>query len=418
MSKQYKVKRSIQNTRRKNKKRIRLSIFALLLVTCSVVGWFSFQPISDFFANIMIPVDEPPSSITSSSSQASSSEASSTAPTVVEPVQEGFPTATYSLSKEEITNHTLLTNRLSEIKADGGTAVMFELKDNVGLVHYNSTLPIFQANQTLFAETVFDLNALISTIKEAGLIPVASMYAFEDSTAPKAMPDAAVKYQNSQVNWIDDSIANGGKPWLNPSHQQSQDYMLQLVDEVSAMGVEHILLNGMQFPMGYSLSLATYGNTGELNKSTVLEEFLSKAVVIANSNNAYVYPVIRLDALVGLNDILYGDDAQKLVQVAEATVLDVRVELFGNGVSSDTLTISNPVQQPDEAISAALAYAMTNEVMTSATFIAIPQIAPPQQYNVVYTDVEISAQVQALNAMGIESIIYTQLPQVQFKYSY
>ena len=63
---------------------------------------------------------------------------------------------------------------------------------------------------------------------------------------------------DSPVNWIDDSKANGGKPWLNPNDKEAQDYIIALVEEAAGNGLGAILLDGVQFPEGVSLNLATY----------------------------------------------------------------------------------------------------------------------------------------------------------------
>lgn len=145
----------------------------------------------------------------------------------------------------------------------------------------------------------YSLETVTASILEHDMTPVGILYTFKDHVSTASMYDAAVKYMDSQINWIDNAQSAGGVPWLNPNHPMARDYLVQLVDEASRRGVEYIMLDGLQFPEGYSLELATYGNTGPLDKSAVLADFVAEAEAAAASNGGEVWPVINLTSLSG-----------------------------------------------------------------------------------------------------------------------
>ena len=140
-------------------------------------------------------------------------------------------------------------------------------------------------------------------IRQAGLVPVGRVYAFKDRTATAHMYESAVKYMDSPVNWIDDSKANGGKPWLNPNDKEAQDYIIALVEEAAGSGLGAILLDGVQFPEGVSLNLATYGNTGTLDKSAILADFLARARGAGEGAGGQVATTVNLISAAGLSNV-------------------------------------------------------------------------------------------------------------------
>ena len=155
------------------------------------------------------------------------------------------------------------------------------------------------------------------------------LFAFKDRTATAHMYDSAVKYMDSEVNWIDDSRDNGGKSWLNPNNREAQDYIIALTEEAVGMGLEAVLPDGVQFPEGVSLNLATYGNTGTLDKSAILTDFLTRARGAAEGKGGYIATTVNLLSAAGLSDVRYGDDVAAVISAAGRAVVEVMPEQFG-----------------------------------------------------------------------------------------
>ena len=360
-------------------KRFLLSV--TVVVVFGIVGWIAYEPVY----NLVMGLDTQRSAASSQSeTEASSSSQSSSAPAVQpEPEQpQGLPEKTYYLPPQVVASPTQLEQQLSAIKAAGGTGVAFELKNAKGQVLYKSELP--QVAQALTqAESPYDLPGLLRTITDAGLAPVGVLHAFQDSTATSAasLSDGAVKYMDGPVNWLDNAKADGGKPWLNPNSPIARDYILALVEETTRMGVSNLVLESVQFPTGFSLHLASYG--GSPDRPAVLADFVTQAQAVAQRSDAQVYPVVRLDALVGANDIPYGSQPGKLLQAAGQGIVDVSPAQFGAGVATPQLTLTSPLLAPYDTVQAALAVAMERLGAD--------------------TQLELAAKVQAYTAAGVDA---------------
>lgn len=410
-NKRYKVQRySYEWSGQKKNWWKRTTLTVLLVVAAGVAGWFAFDPIYNMVmgAKIFTPQSsqsQPPSSVTPESQ----TPAQSVPEQVGTPMAEGLPERCYYLPAQTVTNPALLDAALASVKAAGGDGVIFDLKNDTGMVLYKSALPEVAA-YLVQSETPYDLGEVLGKIKGAGLTPVGRLFAFKDSaaTSAAAMSEARVKYMNSNVSWLDNAKASGGKSWLNANSPLAREYILKLVGEATSMGVERLILDGAQFPTGLSLHLATFG--GEPDRSAVLSAFIAEAAKLCARNGASLYPVIQLDAAAGINAIMYGNNPEKLAAAAGGAVVDLRPEQFGIGVTTETLTLTKPLQTPYETVTAALAAAEALLQQEGVQLAGMVQCYTSQAVdaaaNLTYGKPEVEAQVKAAGESGIEKIFY------------
>ena len=382
----------------------------IVIVLCGGIGWVSFDPIASLVANISNDKTHSPSSLetptVTSNSVTETVDSSSMVVDEEEHIMKttALPESMYYLPPHIVNDMSMLRPALANIKAMGGTGVVFDVKDKDGYIHYNSQLEIVKNNFKAIPAMTYDLKQVMDEMKKNDLVPVASVSAFKDQMAAFSLHDSSVKYQNSKVNWLDNASDSGGKTWLNPNHTQAQDYILQIIEEITQMGVTHVSLHGVQFPTGYSLNLATYGNTGVLDKSQVLADFLIRAEQVAAKNDSQIWPVIGLDAMAGVNDIPYGDHPEKLLEVTKRGMIDVRPDQFGNGVTTEELTISTPILLPYDAIVTGLdATVDMSEYQIAAVLQAY---TAPFGDHIPYGTSEIALQADAVEKYGIESLLY------------
>ncbi|MEG1943651.1 MAG: putative glycoside hydrolase, partial [Angelakisella sp.] len=317
----------------------------LVIALAAGIGWFAYEPAYNFImnmgGNLHTAATPPPSSAAAEptpptpptapteSAPAPAPSSSTSLPVATPPpeqVRSGLPQKTYYLSAQTLQSKEQLAIALDGIKAKGGNGVMFDLKNDRGEVLYDSALPIVAKNLAL-AEQPYSLAETLEAIRAAGLAPVGRIFAFKDSTSTASLTEGAVKYMNSKVNWLDNAKASGGKSWLNPNSAVARDYILELVDEAATAGVSCLVLDGVQFPDGLSLHLATYG--GIPDKSAVLADFVRSAQQRAEKSGVKVYPVVMLSAAAGINDLPYGESPAKVMSAAGQAILDVRPEQFG-----------------------------------------------------------------------------------------
>ncbi len=126
------------------------------------------------------------------------------------------------------------------------------------------------------SDDAFDLKAVCGELKKNEIKPIVQINAFKDHAAASTMPDAAVRYKpDTSYFWADDAPKNGGKYWLNPNSEKSQDYILAIIDDALDMGASAVILDRVQFPEGYSLNLCDFGDM--TSKEQVLENFIKSA---------------------------------------------------------------------------------------------------------------------------------------------
>ena len=334
-----------------------------------------------------------------------------------------FPQSAAYLPPEGVEDKALREAALASMKQKGMDGVIFDLKDQQGMVRYQSGLELVESNRAQ-AERAYPLPEVIEEIRQAGLVPVGRVYAFKDRTATAHMYESAVKYMDSPVNWIDDSKANGGKPWLNPNDKEAQDYIIALVEEAAGSGLGAILLDGVQFPEGVSLNLATYGNTGTLDKSAILADFLARARGAGEGAGGQVATTVNLISAAGLSNVRYGDDVGKVLEAAGLAVVEVMPEQFGSGVTTETLTLSSPALAPYDTVSQALAACrevlfpgsgdedqdQEDTPVETPVLAAVVQAYTSQSLsesaNKIYGPQEIQDQVRAVQEVGIQRVFY------------
>ena len=159
------------------------------------------------------------------------------------------------------------------------------------------------------AENAIDLASYIDTARRAGYDVIARIYAFEDSTAPYNSADMAIRYESEDgVLWLDDSVDNGGKPWLNPYSDTAQKYVLDIVYDAVDLGVDAILLDGVRFPEeNAAMDYAYFGvGTEETGRGEILARFAKRVYSAVVTSGTDVLMTFDGHAVVTGDTAVYG----------------------------------------------------------------------------------------------------------------
>ncbi len=411
MGKEHKIKRYGFENQYKRRQKIKKIVVTLAAVAAACfAGWFLYEPVYQFVVNFELP-DLLPTPATSQSESSSLQQSSSQVTPGTGQEQSDFIPMADTMAYVPVyllKDAATMEANFSKLKAQGIKGVVFELKAPGGQVMYQSSLESV-ANTRAQVEGAYDLSAAVAAAQKVGLVPVGRISAFLDSTATLVMYDAAVKYMDSNVNWIDNSKAAGGKTWLNPNSRDAQNYILDLVGEAADKGLHSVILDNVQFPEGYSLQLATYGVTGDLDKSAILADFITRAKELSKDSNFEIWLGMDLKAAAGTETVRFGNDPGKVIAAAQRCVLSVMPEQFGAGVATDSLTLSNPALTPYETVKASLEAAnnaLGDDLQLVAMIQAYTSTTLPQGSNMPYGKEEIEQQVKAANEAGIEKIYY------------
>ena len=407
--KDFKIKRYDYEKTRQRRRAVRTALLTVAVVAAALAaGWFLYPPVYDFvtgFQSSQAREEEPGSQ----TAQEPPAESSSLPAQGAE--EETFPQTAAYLPPEVVGDPARLESALESLSAKGIAGVVFDLKDADGLVRYRSSLELVEENRAQ-AEGAWDLPEVLARVREAGLVPVGRIYAFRDHTATAHMYDSAVKYMDSEVNWIDDSRDNGGRSWLNPNDGEAQDYVIAIAREAAEAGLPALVLDGVQFPEGVSLHLATYGTAGEPDKSAILAGFLTRARGEVEAAGGRIAVTVNLLSAAGLSDVRYGEDVSALVSAAGGAVVEAMPEQFGNGVTSEELTLTAPALDPYGTLSQAFAACgealslEEGEAVMAAMVQAYTSSALEPAVNKTYGPEEIRDQVRAVTEAGIGNILY------------
>ncbi|MEG1869401.1 MAG: putative glycoside hydrolase [Oscillospiraceae bacterium] len=209
---------------------------------------------------------------------------------------------------EIVADKAQFSEALDTLKTKGFTDVMIDLKNPYGNVLYSSQST---AATTLGTITTNPFNAsdAVKLIKQKGLQPIARIYAFKDALAANKNLSMAISYNGTKWLWLDNSIENGGKPWLNPYSLDAQKYISELTNEAADLGFTRIILDSVQFPQGVGLELADYGeNSSAKTKSAVLSDFVKELKSSAQQKGSQLYIFADSTAATDNNTAYFGGD--------------------------------------------------------------------------------------------------------------
>lgn len=189
-------------------------------------------------------------------------------------LKEGSLKALY-MPYEKLGDREYIRNFISQIKRKNANSVVIDFKTEAGKLSYTS-LNEYAINGKC---ALFDNNTVrqaLDLFEEKDINVVARIYCFKDSTVSSANPDLAVKYMDTDINWLDGSDENGGVTWLNPLSKNARDYIKSVIAEVCDFDVDGFILEEVNFPTGEFTSGATYpGEKKSTGKNKVLKTFIS-----------------------------------------------------------------------------------------------------------------------------------------------
>ncbi len=285
MARQRKVIRTktLYKKRRIPKSVLSKFLFVALILILMGIGYIVMREWSARFgkdANKNIPSSNPPSSVQSPSAP-ENSDTSSSKPEAVNPSAIG-KTANIS-AKTLLDSNGNISGELTRLKSEGYTTVAIELKAENGMIAYKSANEMAVKYGTI-SENAVDLKATLKAITDAGLIPIARISTLKDPKAPHVSNENSYAYStNLETNWLDNSVAKGGKPWLNPYMDNTRKYISDITKEISDAGFKTIILENVMFPDKNTFQMNTIKTTPE--KPVILNQLVTEVqAAVPNSS--------------------------------------------------------------------------------------------------------------------------------------
>ena len=377
MSKPIKIKRNTKIYR--GRKRFpRWLIFVLVLILAVVVGFFGAQYISRKMDQIRENASASSQAVSQEESSAAQSESSEES--IEEPEEEGMRARV--MTTEVLLDSTSRQSFLSEAKTSGYDTVILELKDADGLIYYTTQNQVATSAGAVVSGAV-DLKAVCDEITAAGLKPAARMITLRDPLAASTANQNTYLYNNqANLSWLDDSLENGGRRWLNPYLENARTYIADLVQEMAEAGCQTIILEDMQYP-----DVNQYG-MGVVNEYAsrieVLKQLYEEVKARAAASGAEVWTQWCAETYFGLNDTYYGGSPEEIG--SDKVVLDIDLALLQNNQNLEVLNGIDVSLNPEQAVDAVLK-AISKEGVTIAPVVETDQAL---SLDMVYTENKIS----------------------------
>lgn len=229
----------------------------------------------------------------------------------------------YSLTVNDLENEKSLQTALEKIpKNQGIEYVEVPLKAKGGMIYYLSTVV---TDSKLKEFQKLNLVKISEMIKSNGYTPSALVSTFNDNILPTINKETGYIRTDGSL-WEDTALNN----WISPFSQDSVDYLVSVVNEITSTGFDHIVCTDFVFPEFTANDLRNLDERLSINDRCV--SLTSTANLLYNTsvaNGATMFiEVSAADVLAQKADIL-----QSMLLTANTIVLNINIDELGEGVS-------------------------------------------------------------------------------------
>ncbi len=146
--------------------------------------------------------------------------------------------------------------------------VMLDLKDEAGVVYYDSEVDLARTSGAVSVE--FDLAELARTVRERELYLIGRIVSFQDPIVANQRPDLAVT--------VDGAVyTKRGQSFLDPTDPVAREYALSLAVEACGLGLDEVQFDYIRFPDGYPAEAVFDGPVDEESRVETIRSFLAEA---------------------------------------------------------------------------------------------------------------------------------------------
>jgi hypothetical protein len=190
-----------------------------------------------------------------------------------------------------------LQAQLTAAKAGGFGAVIIEMKDDTGRLLYQSRIEAVLAASNSGEIIAGGLSAeeIVQICAAAEITPIARVNTLKDHIVPTSWGAA-------YASWLDNSVENDGKRWLNPFAQATIDYTSAIIAELEQAGFADIILANTVYPFeefrSIDRSILPSNVTNSDTRHTGLGEFVN---TVADSSGARLFAEVLVSCFSGDN---------------------------------------------------------------------------------------------------------------------
>lgn len=297
--------------RKKGNSVLGIIFMVIILAALVFVGYSVGKPIVEFFSGER-------SSPTATTTEASTSDATETESTTTAATSETTEATTSAPEPAVATNSNIyyisyrsdiadyesyVYSAVDYAASNGYSEVCVELIAEGGTVTYSSANTTATESGAVISGGISDLSDLVSTITDSGLTAYARISTLSDNIASTYDKTLAYMISGTDTRWYDDNTANGGKPWISPYSSSANEYITDLVSEISDAGFAGLIAGEIEFPPFRNSDIRNYFAGTDVASSTRYETLISFAETVYNSFGSAKEFYIEVNA----EDIISGD---------------------------------------------------------------------------------------------------------------
>jgi hypothetical protein len=152
---------------------------------------------------------------------------------------------------------SFVTNKKAEkfvawvVERVGATAVILDIKDDMGRVTFSKDLPGAEDPAHGF---VRNMPEIIRLLKDQGVYTIGRLVCFKDNKFTRAHPKEAIRDRRTKKRWR----ARRGESWIDPYSQLGRNYITSVAVAAKAVGFDEIQFDYVRFPVEPASRYAWY----------------------------------------------------------------------------------------------------------------------------------------------------------------
>lgn len=261
-------------------------------------------------------------------------------------------------------------------------AVMIDLKDETGLVWYDSSHPVAEEVGADYA--AYDLETVVDKAHAEDLYVIGRLVAFQDPTAAVKKPEMAV---------IDSAtgspFAHNDQYFLDPTDPAARQYALELAVEACSAGIDELQFDYVRFPDRRPESVVFDGGVTQDVRVSTINGFLSDAVEALHPLGCAVAADVFGFTTHAVDDGAIGQNWEQVTSVVDVASPMVYPSHYGTGWYG----FDNPNDHPAEMVQNALQDGMER----------LPRkiVVRPWLQDFGYTPDQVRAQIETAEQFGL-----------------
>ncbi|WP_163971119.1 putative glycoside hydrolase [Oceanobacillus halotolerans] len=283
------------------------------------------------------------------------------------------------------------------IKSTDLNAVVMDVKDDFGMLTYDSEVELANEINSDQNPTVEDMTALLERLKEEGIYTIARVVVFKDPYLAEQKSDFAMKRDDGTV-WQDQK----GVSWIDPYHKEVWQYVTNIAEEAATLGFDEIQYDYVRFPDNAQKvdQEVAFANSDDLAKDENIASFLRYSNEQLANQPVYVSADVFGLVTTAEDDMGIGQTWEKISQEIDY----ISPMTYPSHYAPNSYGIANPDDHPYDIMKQAMEDAVrrNNALEEKGEDPAI--IRPWIQdfdFKRPYTEVDIQNQIKALEEQGI-----------------